>query len=69
MVEEVEMVRVLEQVGLQGLLVGKVYVAPAGNPEANRVTPADVPDMYVLVTVLDPDEPAVTVILPELARV
>ena len=52
----VEIVNVLEQVGLQGLFV-KAAVAPEGRPEALRVTACDVPDTKVPVIVFDPDAP------------
>ena len=67
-VEEVEIVSVLEQVGLQGLLVIDWTLAPEGKPEAESVTAAVVPADKVLVTVLEPDEPWVTVTGPELER-
>ena len=52
----VEIVSVLEQVGLQGLFV-KLAPAPDGKPEALRVTACEVPDTKVLVIVFDPDAP------------
>ena len=61
------MVRVLEQVGLQGLLV-KVAVAPAGRPEAARVTGWEVPLSHVLVIVALPAAPWTTPILLLAAR-
>jgi hypothetical protein len=64
----VAMVSVLEQVGVQGLLL-KLAVAPGGRPEALRLTACDVPDTNVRVIVFDPDPPCVTVMLPELERV
>ena len=59
----VDIVRILEQVGLHGLLL-KLAVAPAGNPEALRLTGCEVPKDIFRAIVFDPDEPCVTVMLP-----
>lgn len=63
----VVMVKVLEQVGLHGLLV-KLALAPEGKPETLRVTGWVVPDTNVRVIVFDPDPPWVTVMGPELDK-
>jgi hypothetical protein len=59
----VEIISVLEHVGLQGLLV-KLAVAPAGRPEALRVTACELPDTKLFVIVFDPAIPGVTVMFP-----
>src|ERR1041384_3277716 len=61
-------VRVLVQVGLQGLLVMDVTLAPAGRPEALSVTACVAPATRVRVIVVAPESPAVTVIGPPLDR-
>lgn len=53
---EVEMVKVEGVLGEEGLLVNDP-VAPDGSPKADRVTPAVVPEIKVLVMVLVPGEP------------
>jgi len=61
----VEMVSVLEQVGLQepGENVG---VAPAGSPVAARLTACVAPETRVAVIVFEPDALWTTVMFPEL---
>ena len=59
----VDIVRMLAQVGLHGSLV-KLAVAPAGNPEALRLTGCEVPNDKFRVIVFDPDDPCVTGMLP-----
>ena len=61
----VEIVSVLEQLGLHGLLV-KLALAPDGRPDALKVTACAVPESNVLVIVFDPDPPWLTVMFPEL---
>ncbi len=63
----VVMVRVLAQVGLQGLLE-KEAVAPLGRPEAVRVTGWVVPASRVRVMVVEAALPATTEMGPELLR-
>lgn len=53
---EVVRVRVLAQVGLQGLEV-KLAVVPEGNPETDRETGSGVPEVRLLVIVFEPAEP------------
>lgn len=62
---EVEIVSVLVQVGLQEVGL-KEAVASEGRPEAASETDWVAPAESVAVIVFDPDEPRVTVILPEL---
>jgi hypothetical protein len=61
----VEIVSRLVQVGLHELRVNPA-VAPAGSPDAARLTVWVVPDSSVAVIVVDPPLPWVTVIGPEL---
>jgi hypothetical protein len=65
---EVESVRVLEQVGLHGLLLNPA-VAPEGSPEAESVTEADEPETRVRVIVVEPEDPWSTETFPELESV
>jgi len=56
-------VRVVEHVGVQEVLE-KEALAPAGSPEAEKVTGCEVPETRVAVMVFVTDEPCVTDLLP-----
>jgi hypothetical protein len=60
-------VRVLLQVGKQGLLV-KLWVTPVGKPDTAKLTGCDVPERRVRVIVTEPLCPAVTVRLADTVR-
>ena len=62
----VAIVSMLEQVGLQEPREN-VGVAPAGSPEAAKLTACVAPETSVAVIVFEPEEPWITVMLPELA--
>jgi hypothetical protein len=64
----VVIVKILEQPGLQGLFV-KLAEAPTGRPEIASVTGCDVPEASVLLIVVVPAEPCVTITFPELESV
>ena len=61
----VEIVTVLEQLGLQGLLL-KLALAPDGRPDALKVTDCELPASKVRIIVFDPELPWLTVMFPEL---
>ncbi len=63
----VEIVSVLEQVGVQAVGENDA-VAPVGSPEAAKETDSDEPETSVAVMVFESDESRVTVIFPEFAR-
>ena len=65
----VAIVSVFEQVGLQEAGGGEnVAVAPAGSPEAAKLTACVAPETSVAVTAFESDEPWITVMFPELVR-
>jgi hypothetical protein len=59
---------VLEQVGLQGLLV-KPALTPTGRPLPERTTSVATPETRVRVIVVEPEAPWATVMLPLLVKV